>query len=734
MAENQVSISSADRNPNFLSPKLQAGNGIALTDNGNFIRIDSLVSGADHQVSVDSADGSPGYLSEKLQAGPNISLANTGSTVKISADTQTGDHKVIVDGADSSPDYLSEKIKAGSNVSITNQGNYLEISSTDTGMINPMTSYGDLIIGGAAGEPSALSIGSTDQVLTVTSGAPAWKTIPTQTGDHKVLVDSSDTNPQYLGVKLKSGAGVNISYYNHDKMEIASLGQCKVALLGTMDYLGNKILQGSGITLTKTDNDITIAANTQTGDHKTIVDGSDTTPGYLSTKITAGSNVSITNTGSALQVSATDTVWPDPMTTKGDIVFENASLQPDRLGIGTSGQVLTVDSGLPSWKTIPTQEGDHKVCTDGTDTANYLENKIEAGSNVSITKSAGKLVIASTDTGFANPMTAKGDLIIGANSGTPIRMAMGTAGQILTSLGSDIGWTSPDHKVLASSTDTSADYLVSKLTAGSNVSITNNGTSLEISATDTGFANPMTAVGDLIVGGTSGAPTRLAKGYQGQVLKVGSSGLEWSADTGFDNPMEEQGDLILGSYDGVASRLPIGTVNQFLFSNGTTAEWATLPLNIDWVVPPALANGEFNQAVDRTFYVRVYPSLQMRSINHVAILLNSSVAGDVWRVAVFDSSRNMVSYGESTGSASAFQRIALTQLQPWTPGTNNYYYLAVSMHTSGSTSSKIKTASVTGPSYCWYEDVALTSGRAMPATSNLTASSSKVPIIGLRGR
>ena len=48
------------------------------------------------------------------------------------------------------------------------------------------------------------------------------------------------------------------------------------------------------------------------------------------------------------------------------------------------------------------------------------------------------------------------------------------------------------------------------------------------SPSEAGMSNPMTTAGDIIVGGTSGAPTRLAKGTQGQVLSVGSSGLEWA--------------------------------------------------------------------------------------------------------------------------------------------------------------------------------------------------------------
>ena len=46
-----------------------------------------------------------------------------------------------------------------------------------------------------------------------------------------------------------------------------------------------------------------------------------------------------------------------------------------------------------------------------------------------------------------------------------------------------------------------------------------------------GMNNPMTTADDLIIGGTDGAPTRLAKGPQGQVLKVGVNGVEWGAES-----------------------------------------------------------------------------------------------------------------------------------------------------------------------------------------------------------
>ena len=41
--------------------------------------------------------------------------------------------------------------------------------------------------------------------------------------------------------------------------------------------------------------------------------------------------------------------FANPMTTKGDLILENATPAPDRLPIGSTGQVLTVVSGLPAW-------------------------------------------------------------------------------------------------------------------------------------------------------------------------------------------------------------------------------------------------------------------------------------------------------------------------------------------------------------------------------------------------
>jgi hypothetical protein len=64
---------------------------------------------------------------------------------------------------------------ANANGVLTNNGSGTFTYSTP--LVNPMTTAGDVIVGGTAGAANRLGIGSTGQALTVVSGNPAWATI-----------------------------------------------------------------------------------------------------------------------------------------------------------------------------------------------------------------------------------------------------------------------------------------------------------------------------------------------------------------------------------------------------------------------------------------------------------------------------------------------------------------------------------------------------------------------------
>lgn len=61
-------------------------------------------------------------------------------------------------------------------------------------------------------------------------------------------------------------------------------------------------------------------------------------------------NVTTYYTGSAW-ANVDTTGMTNPMTTTGDSIYSSSGSTPARLGIGSTGQVLTVASGLPSWAT-----------------------------------------------------------------------------------------------------------------------------------------------------------------------------------------------------------------------------------------------------------------------------------------------------------------------------------------------------------------------------------------------
>ena len=88
--------------------------------------------------------------------------------------------------------------------------------------------------------------------------------------------------------------------------------------------------------------------------------------------------------------------------------------------------------------------------------------------------------------------------------------------------------------------------------------------------------NPMTSPGDLIRGGTAGAPTRLGVGSATQVLTVQAGLPAWVAPTygGMTNPMTGPGDLIAGGTGGAANRLAVGAEGQVLAVVGGMLAWA----------------------------------------------------------------------------------------------------------------------------------------------------------------
>lgn len=90
---------------------------------------------------------------------------------------------------------------------------YADPSGGGGGMTNPMTTAGDIIVGGASGTPARLGIGSDGQVLTLVSGALAWAA-PTGGGSLTNFTESYNTaSPNNIiaaAMLLAAGGSTNI--------------------------------------------------------------------------------------------------------------------------------------------------------------------------------------------------------------------------------------------------------------------------------------------------------------------------------------------------------------------------------------------------------------------------------------------------------------------------------------------------------------------------------------------
>ena len=93
----------------------------------------------------------------------------------------------------------------------------------------------------------------------------------------------------------------------------------------------------------------------------------------------------------------------NPSTTLGDIEYRSATANTNtRLAIGSTGQVLTVAGGVPTWAT--------------SDDANAIQNAL---------------------------LTTTGDTIYASGASTPARLGIGSTGQVLTVAGGIPSWATP---------------------------------------------------------------------------------------------------------------------------------------------------------------------------------------------------------------------------------------------------------------------------------------------------
>lgn len=233
-----------------------------------------------------------------------------------------------------------------------------------------------------------------------------------------------------------------------------------------------------------------------------------------------------------------------PTTTSGDLIYRTSTGNV-RLGIGSSGQLLTASGGLPVW--ISPSAGGTVTSVD------------VSGGGTGLTFNGGPVTSAGTITatgtlglGFGGtsattaiaafnalaPTTTSGDIIYRTSTGN-VRLAIGTSGTILTSSGGFPVWSANNgtvNYVDVSGGGTGLSFNGGPITASGTITATGTlgvgfgGTSATTAIAAFNALAPTTTSGDTIYR-TSTGNVRLAIGSSGQVLTASGGLPVWISPT-----------------------------------------------------------------------------------------------------------------------------------------------------------------------------------------------------------
>jgi hypothetical protein len=101
-------------------------------------------------------------------------------------------------------------------------------------------------------------------------------------------------------------------------------------------------------------------------------------------------NVTTYYTGSAW-ANLDTTGMTNPMTTTGDTIYSSSGSTPARLGIGSTGQVLTVAGGVPTWATSSGSRGLNQI----------IPSSVSVGSGTASVGANGKITLTSVGTNIS---------------------------------------------------------------------------------------------------------------------------------------------------------------------------------------------------------------------------------------------------------------------------------------------------------------------------------------------
>lgn len=245
-------------------------------------------------------------------------------------------------------------------IAINKGGTGQTTASAAFNALSPITTTGDMIYSASGATNSRLPVGSTGNVLTVSGGVPAWSP-PATSG---TVTSVAMTVPSVLSVSGSpiTSSGTLAVTYSGTALPVANggtgltagtsggiLGYTATGTLASSALLtANQIVIGGGAGATPS----ALAAGSQ---FQVLVMGA-SNPGYgqvnlaQSAAITGTLPIGNGGTGQTTANAAFNAL--SPATTKGDMIYSNATPIATRLAIGSTGQFLGVSGGIPAWSSF----------------------------------------------------------------------------------------------------------------------------------------------------------------------------------------------------------------------------------------------------------------------------------------------------------------------------------------------------------------------------------------------